>query len=96
MRLHAHSENLLEQFNQRNERAFEHIFQRYWPVVFSLAYDMIGDSAEAQDITQEVFVKLWQSTNKEFPEFSDLKRFLLFITRNATIDVIRKQKRTSL
>jgi RNA polymerase sigma-70 factor (ECF subfamily) len=90
MRADAHKE-LLQEFNKRtSERAFFEIFQLYQPVVFSLAYGIMEDHQEAQDITQEVFIRLWQATDQQFAEHINLKRYLMTITRNACIDVLRK------
>ncbi len=93
MRLEVHSTNLLQEFNKRNERAFYIIFQEYHSVVYSHSYYFLGDRAEAQDVTQEVFVKLWRQTEQQFAEHRNLKAFLLHVARNTCFDTIRKQKR---
>ncbi len=59
--------------------------------VFTFAYRFLGDRAEAEDVTQEVLVRLWK-------HHSDLDRgrvkaWLIRVTRNACLDVTRKRKR---
>jgi RNA polymerase sigma-70 factor (family 1) len=93
MHLHVNSHNLLSEFNARNEQAFKIIFTEYRVVVFNLANNLLGNIAEAQDITQEVFVTLWGASHQQFAEQRNIKAFLLTVTRNKSIDAIRNLKR---
>jgi len=45
---------------RRSAPAFELLVERYQQKVFRLAYSIIGDSASAEDVTQDAFVKMWQ------------------------------------
>ena len=58
--------------------------------VFSYAMHMLSDRAAAADVTQDVFVKLWERWVDMDPDRTS--SWLLRVTRNACIDVIRKRK----
>ncbi len=59
--------------------------------MYSLALYILRDQHDAQDITQEVFTKLWHSAAQ--PPAEQVKLWLLTVTRNACIDKIRKEKK---
>jgi len=59
--------------------------------VFTLSVYLLGDHQEAEDVTQEVLIRLWRGGHKVAPE--RIGAWLLQVTRNACIDLIRKRKR---
>lgn len=70
-------------------RAFEHLVKRHHPNVFRLAFKWCGVRQDAEDIAQEVFVKLAQKL-KTFGQRSAFKTWLYRITVNTVKDFIRK------
>ena len=59
---------------------YEQIYEQYAQDVYRFAYWLAGDSAEAEDITAETFVRAWASRERLHPE--TLKGYLLAIARN--------------
>ncbi|WP_344849173.1 RNA polymerase sigma-70 factor [Pedobacter jeongneungensis] len=55
------SETLLSSLQCGSHRAMEEIYQVYWEGVFDAALKKTGDEALAQDITQEIFISLWEN-----------------------------------
>ena len=53
--------SLLSSLKQGNHQAMEEIYQIYWEDVFDAALKKTGDEALAQDITQEIFISLWEN-----------------------------------
>ena len=51
---------LVARARQGDEAAFEQLVLRHQRYVFNLAYRVLGDSAEAEDATQEAFVRVWR------------------------------------
>jgi len=71
------------------EEAFNKIVQKYKAQVAGIAYRMVGDYEDAKDISQMVFVKVYQNLNR-FDTTKKLSTWLYRITINASIDFIRK------
>jgi len=72
--------------------AFAMVFARYKSAVFTLAYRLTGDYTEAGDLMQTAFLKLMQAAQSIDPSRS-LKGYLLQLTRNASIDYLRRRSR---
>jgi RNA polymerase sigma-70 factor, ECF subfamily len=73
-------------------RAFEQIVRGLLPEVLRLARHLVRDSHLAEDVSQEVFLKAFNS----LPAFKGASRFstwILRITRNASVDAIRRSRR---
>ena len=72
---------------------FESAVSRHSRRVFTFASYLLGDPAEAEDITQEVLIKLWRRGGEIDPD--RLGAWLLAVTRNACTDVLRRRRRTA-
>lgn len=73
-----------------NQDKFNQLINQHQQRVYSLALYILRDEHEAQDITQEVFTRLWKSLEQIDAEKT--KQWLSAVTRNACIDKIRKRK----
>jgi RNA polymerase sigma-70 factor (ECF subfamily) len=62
--------------------------------VFSFAFYYLGDRDQAEDVTQDVLIKLWRHWNDL--EVDDLAAWLTTVTRNASFDALRKRKRAAV
>lgn len=58
--------------------------------VYSLAHHMLGDAQEAEDVTQEVYIRLWK--RMDWVVLDEARPWLLHVTRNLCIDQLRKRK----
>ncbi len=70
--------------------AIDVLYDRYARQVYSLAYKILANSEEAEDITQDVFLTLWQRDAYQSTRGS-LKAFLTTLTRSRSIDKLRSQ-----
>lgn len=70
---------------------FDEIFDEYKDLVFSKVYITLGDFNIAEEITQNIFVKVYFWL-KKFENKSSIKTWIFSIVRNACIDYIRKKK----
>ncbi len=70
-------------------RAFEHLVKRHYMTVYKVSYKWCGVKEDAEDITQEVFVKLARKL-KTFGQKSSFKTWLYRITINTAKDFVRK------
>lgn len=74
-----------------NESAFAEVLTRHQDAVYQFGFRFLGDASEAEDITQETFLRLFRTAERYQPQAS-LRAFLFRITRNLCIDFIRKKK----
>ncbi len=85
------SEALLAQVRQGDELAWEAFVRHHQGRVFGLAYHYTTHADDAQDLAQEVFVRIYQHVDR-IPPAAEIVPWLLRITRNACIDFLRRQK----
>jgi RNA polymerase sigma-70 factor (ECF subfamily) len=82
---------LIEQYMQGDTSAFSQLVIRYTPQVFGFVRSIMHDMTEAEDVTQETFVKAWKNIHK-FDTSRDFKTWLFSIAHNTAIDYLRKRK----
>jgi RNA polymerase sigma-70 factor (ECF subfamily) len=68
------------------------LYDRYSPIVYSIALRMLGDAGMAEDLLQEIFMQLWQNSAAFDPKRGTLAPWLAAITRNRAIDWLRKRR----
>jgi RNA polymerase sigma-70 factor (ECF subfamily) len=86
-------EQLIRQVEKRDEAALMELYQRYGGLVKGLAFRVLQDESMAEEITQDVFLKLWQQPARWNVSIGALSTWLMAITRNAAIDRLRAEKR---
>lgn len=84
-------ENLLTLIAQGDSDALSELYQRYKRIVFSLAFNAVGHPATAEEITLDVFTRIWQKANTYHAKRGKVNTWLTRITRNRAIDVLREQ-----
>jgi RNA polymerase sigma-70 factor (ECF subfamily) len=72
--------------------ALREIYEEYLSYLYSIAYSVLGSRENAEDVTSECFIKLWQ-TAKRYRPGNGHKGYLATIVRNMCIDLLRKQGR---
>ncbi len=83
-------ENLAVQYHNGDEQAFEQLVRRYAATVRSLAVNMLGDGHMADDIVQQVFLRVHRNADK-LPEINNFRAWLLTIATNRCLTMIRKR-----
>ncbi|MGF1459025.1 MAG: sigma-70 family RNA polymerase sigma factor [Leptolyngbyaceae cyanobacterium] len=71
-----------------NKAALATVYDRYSRLVYTIAWRILNSGPEAEDLTQEIFLNLWQKSTYD-PTRSSLSRFLSTVTRNRAIDRVR-------
>src|SRR5947207_3003056 len=83
---------LIERCLQKDNAAWEAIVARYKRKVFHIAYKFTGRHDDAEDLTQEIFLKVFRSLEK-FNRDADFSTWLSSVARNFCIDHYRASKR---
>lgn len=81
---------LIDRFCAGDHAAFHELVGRHKKKIYFLAYDITGDHHEAEDISQEVFIKMYRSL-KTFRRDAKMSSWLYQITVNASIDSLRRK-----
>ena len=79
-----------------DQSAWETIVRLYWRRVFNIAYKFVGKHDQAEDLTQDVFLKLFKSLDT-FDRRANFQTWLISVSRNLCIDhyrSVRKERET--
>ena len=82
---------LVESFQKGNEASFNELVRRYQEKVYWIAHRFVNDHDQADDIVQEVFLKVYRALN-DFRGDSGVYTWLYRITVNISLNTIRKQR----
>jgi RNA polymerase sigma-70 factor (ECF subfamily) len=86
-------EDLIGRLAGGDLHALETLYARYARPVFSLAVRMLGDDAEAEEVTQDVFERAWRNAPSFDSSRGRFATWLLSMTHHVAIDALRKRQR---
>ncbi len=89
-------DELLKRIAQGDQDALLQLYDRYGRLVYSLAYRVLQDHQLAEEITQDVFTRVWQAAGTFDPKRSRFTTWLTSITRNRAIDILRRRRARGL
>ena len=72
--------------------AWEEIVQRYHRRIYNICYRFAGSADDAQDLTQEVFIKMYRTLNSYDVDRGAFMTWVTTVTRNLLVDHFRKTK----
>lgn len=75
-----------------NTRSYELLVQRYLSRVYGITYRVVGNKEEAEDITQEVFIKVYHGL-KKFEQQASFSTWIYRIATNTALDSLDKMER---
>src|SRR3954452_9472592 len=87
---------LIEQCLSGDQSAWDTIVRQHWRKVFNVAYKFVGKHDEAEDLTQDIFLKIFKSLNT-FDRRANFQTWLISVSRNLCIDhyrSVRKERQT--
>lgn len=83
-------EQIMQDYRDKGPQALEVIFERYKMRIFNFCLRLLGNRAEAEDVTSEVFLKLFSGAYTPAPE-AKFSTWLFTVARNQSISQIRKR-----
>src|SRR4051812_20689706 len=90
------TDTLIERCLQGDQDAWQQIVRQHWRKVFNLAYKFVGRHDEAEDLTQDIFLKIFKALHT-FDRRANFQTWLISISRNLCIDhyrSVRKERET--
>jgi RNA polymerase sigma-70 factor (ECF subfamily) len=92
----ATPDSLIEQCLTGDQAAWDAIVRQNWRKVFNVAYKFVGRHDEAEDLTQDIFLKIFKALNT-FDRRANFQTWIISISRNLCIDhyrSVRKERQT--
>ncbi len=86
-------DELMDRLPGRDLGAFQALYERYSDLVYSVSLRVVADPYVAEDVTQDVFLRVWRRPEQFDVARGKLVTWLLSVTRNRSIDVRRSQGR---
>ncbi len=87
---------LLQRIAAGDSDALLALHKRYANLVYSMAWRVLQDVGLAEEVTQDIFMKLWQRSQRYDPDRGRFSAWLLSVTRFAAIDRLRQEGRQPL
>jgi len=92
----ANIEALIRRCLKGDQSAWDQIVKQYWRKVFNVAYKFVGRHDEAEDLAQDIFLKIFKSLDT-FDRRANFQTWLISVSRNLCIDhyrSVRKERET--
>jgi len=84
-------EKLISLIAQSHEQALTQLYDRYRRLVFSLALAIVNDRETAEEVTLDVFMRVWQKADTYRVEQAKVSTWLTHIARHHAIDILRRR-----
>lgn len=85
-------ESLLRLIAYAKTEALGAFYDRYSRLVYSLALFILSDAESAEEVTQDVFLRIWEKAETYRPEQAKVSTWLTSVTRNRSIDILRRRR----
>lgn len=83
---------LMRRIAEGDDRAFASLVERHQNMVVGTVAKMLGNASEAEDISQQVFLRVWKHAKRYKPS-AKFTTYLFTITRNLVFNEVRRRKR---
>ena len=85
----ASDAQLVTLIGRYNEAALAEVYRRHGGAVYGLARKILNNGHEADDVTQEIFLRLWNNPDRFDPLRGSLRSFLLNDSHGRAVDLVR-------
>jgi len=84
-------EQLVGDYLKGDEKSLEVLIKRYLGPIYGFVFRFVGNREDAEEIAQEVFVKVWRNV-KKFNQSKSFKTWIFSIAKNTAVDFLRKRR----
>ncbi|WP_438965168.1 RNA polymerase sigma factor [Flavobacterium sp.] len=84
-------EELIKELLKKDDKSFTLLYDNYSKSLYGVIYNLIRNTEEAEDVLQEVFVKIWKNIDSYNESKGRLYTWMLNIARNSSIDKLRSK-----
>ena len=93
---HTSDHELVSRMAAGDERALGQFYDRFSNLVYSLAFKILGDSADAEEAVADAFLQVWNTAGKFDAGRASPAAWVTMITRTRALDRVRSRKRRAL
>ena len=83
---------LMQRVSLDDALAIEDLYERFGSLVYRMAYQTMPTRADAEDVVQEVFVRLWRTAGRYDPKRAALVTWVMLIARRHMVDRLRRSR----
>ena len=83
--------SMFQQIANKNEEEFNQFYQKYYILVYRIAFSILKNKEDSEDVGQKVFLKIWKMEQEKLPTNNEAS-WLDAITKNETLNYLRSQK----
>jgi len=83
---------LMQRVASGDESAIDDLYDRFGSLVYRMAYQAMPTRADAEDVVQEVFVRLWRTAARYDPKRAALVTWVMLISRRHIVDRLRRAR----
>src|SRR5574344_1627373 len=87
----SNEEQLVKRLSEGDEKAFRVLFMRYYPKIRCFLNGLLKSETEAEDLTQDVFVKIWMNRTR-FAEVNTFGAYLYVLAKNTAVITLSLSK----
>lgn len=89
-------EELIDRIARRDERALEQLYDRYGRAAYSLVLRILRDPGRAEEVAQEVFLKVWRQPGSYVPGRGAFATWLMSVAHHRAIDELRARRHATV
>ena len=83
--------SMFQQIANKNEEEFNQFYEKYHILVYRIAFSILKNKEDSEDVGQKVFLKIWKMEQEKLPTNNEAS-WLYAITKNETLNYLRSQK----
>ena len=82
---------IFSEFKVNNMSSYDNLYKEYYSTVYGIVFPIIKNKESAEDITQEVFIKIYNINKDNLPEKGELS-WLYTVSKNEALQFLRRKK----
>lgn len=82
---------IFNEFKNKNQKAYNELYEKYYKLVYGIAFSVLKNKEDSEDITSEVFTKIYKMDKEKLP-VSNEASWLFTVTRNECFSYLRKSR----
>ena len=87
--------SIIKRLSEGDQSAYRVVFEHYYPRIWEFVRRIVKSESLAEDITQDIFVKIWERREIFGVEVHSFSKYIYIMSRNAALNALRQSSRTT-